>query len=544
MTGETNSLLLSGSRNSNENGTKYSAVTAAACSSYSNNKKQPFENPTTSPAGPWVSFSVTLCLLPLVLLMAVLSVPINGLMWLIHMITAPSVRRRLKSLEKDEWMTQTGRLYDWLRQNRNDKNKNNNTNILIIGGGIGGLSLAHFLIKCGVTGVKVFEKHADCGWNRGGGHGLLAGTWCFDKMGMTDVFDETCEVAYGWSFDNGRGTKAFIGFRLYDHAWLPAVRFRVGSFVRSDFLRYLADALPSHVLHTEHELVGVEEESNGTATVVKATFANGQSYQGSLLVGCDGSKSRVRDFMVRSQQTVATTDADATPFYVNMNVWWSVTRIVDIPPSDKEAMTADGFLWEITGGGPNRRYIESGAIMTLFAQGHIVMVLDYRSPSLRTHHHDWAGNATNDGFVRFMKSWNVPRMFHPVAHYAMRVSHFAVPKGLRRPPEEWYNRHVVLLGDAVHPTPHFFGQGANAAVQDAYCLTRLLCTCDDTKSALQTYVKVRMPPADAIVSKSYMLGLTETAGGAARVVRDLLFFTLVKTGLFVWIMVDLMAVRV
>ena len=102
----------------------------------------------------------------------------------------------------------------------------------------------------------------------------------------------------------------------------------------------------------------------------------------------------------------------------------------------------------------------------------------------------------------------------------------------------------MLLGDAVHPTPHFFGQGANAAIQDAYCLTRFLCTANDLETAFKSYVAIRRPPANDIVSKSYLLGMTETAGGIARVVRDLIFFTVLKTGLFTWPSVDIMSIRV
>ena len=47
--------------------------------------------------------------------------------------------------------------------------------------------------------------------------------------------------------------------------------------------------------------------------------------------------------------------------------------------------------------------------------------------------------------------------------------------------------------------------------------------------AFDAYVRVRKPPADDIIRKGYLMGLTETAGGAARLARDLVFFAVLKT---------------
>jgi hypothetical protein len=80
------------------------------------------------------------------------------------------------------------------------------------------------------------------------------------------------------------------------------------------------------------------------------------------------------------------------------------------------------------------------------------------------------------------------------------------------------------------------------------CLRTTVHTSDDDdgdiSNAFSEYVKVRKPPADDIISKSYLLGLNETAGGIARLARDLIFFTVLKTGLFVWSAVDINTVRV
>lgn len=43
---------------------------------------------------------------------------------------------------------------------------------------------------------------------------------------------------------------------------------------------------------------------------------------------------------------------------------------------------------------------------------------------------------------------------------------------------------MVLLGDAAHAMPPFLGQGANQAIQDAYCLARELAALDGKHASL------------------------------------------------------------
>jgi len=539
-------------------------------------EQKSFSDPKSKPPTLLVSLVVTILLLPVLAFIICISIPINIILWLLAAASSPFISLRLKSLEKNNWIQNTGKLYQSLTQK-------NSEGILIVGGGIGGLTLAHFLLKCGFQNVKVFEKHTDCGLDRGGGHGIISGRWCYDKMDMQEAFHTTCTRAHTWNFDSGRWwlkAKVWLQPLMHSNCFLPSLKYEPGSFVRSDMLAYLSKSLPPNVLHVNHELAEIQENSaddgftdDDGGVGVKVTFTNGKTYRGSLLVGCDGSNSNVRKYICNrldykkdssnsndssstndvsntsDQNTLNTKnggkegeDASSSPFYVDINVWWCITPISKIPMVDLQKMTTNKFIWEP---GPNRAYFESGAIMHLIAKDQLILVVDYRATSLKKHHKNWAGNATSEELVDFMKTWNIPNKFWPVAEHASRVSHFAIPKGINQDASSvWSMGRVAMLGDAVHPTPHFFGQGANAAIQDAYCLTRFICTADDLETAFKSYTAIRKPPARDIVSKSYILGLTETAGGIMRVIRDLIFFTVIKTGLFTWPVVDIMSVRV
>jgi len=88
-----------------------------------------------------------------------------------------------------------------------------------------------------------------------------------------------------------------------------------------------------------------------------------------------------------------------------------------------------------------------------------------------------------------------------------RLLHFGVyhmPSGQ----STWSKGRVCLLGDAVHATTPFMGQGANQAMQSAYCLARLLQEHDvaDYSDVFRKYHAIREPPTSNIIDMSGQVG--------------------------------------
>jgi 2-polyprenyl-6-methoxyphenol hydroxylase-like FAD-dependent oxidoreductase len=75
----------------------------------------------------------------------------------------------------------------------------------------------------------------------------------------------------------------------------------------------------------------------------------------------------------------------------------------------------------------------------------------------------------------------------------------------RKPADRWGEGRVTLLGDAAHPMTHFLGQGACAALEDAFILARRLNAHGTTPEALRAYEDTRIPQSRWMVTQSWRM---------------------------------------
>ncbi len=86
----------------------------------------------------------------------------------------------------------------------------------------------------------------------------------------------------------------------------------------------------------------------------------------------------------------------------------------------------------------------------------------------------------------------------------------------------WHRGPAALIGDAVHATSPSAGQGASMAMEDAVVLAQCLRDAPDTATAFTTYERLRRPRVEKVVAYSRTLSDSKTAGPVARVLRDLM----------------------
>jgi 2-polyprenyl-6-methoxyphenol hydroxylase-like FAD-dependent oxidoreductase len=174
--------------------------------------------------------------------------------------------------------------------------------ILIIGAGISGLLLAQYLRKTGTTvPVLVFERDADLA-TRGLGWGLTL-HWSLPALRFLlpdDLLDRLPETYVDRAaVEEGRpSTFPFFDLSTGElKAKTPVAsvsqRIRV---TRDRLRRLLATGLD---IQWGKAVNNVETAPDGTVT---ASFDDGTSYEGSLVVACDGGSSRIRALLFPEQQ--------------------------------------------------------------------------------------------------------------------------------------------------------------------------------------------------------------------------------------------------
>ena len=179
--------------------------------------------------------------------------------------------------------------------------------VTIVGGGIGGLSLAAGLLRRNVP-VQIFEAasaFAEIGL------GLSIGPAAHRALPLIDprireIYDSLVTThADSEGYEHFRQTwfeiiwasTAKEGQLLLDLKALPSGQTTVR---RSDFLDALVTLIPREIVHFGKRLESLHEHANG----VTLRFADGTTAEADIVVGCDGIKSRVKESMLSEESLV------------------------------------------------------------------------------------------------------------------------------------------------------------------------------------------------------------------------------------------------
>lgn len=349
------------------------------------------------------------------------------------------------------------------------------TNIAIIGGGPGGLTLARLLQRQGAH-VTVYERDRSRDVRVQGAtldlhhdSGLLA----LEEAGLTDAFLR--HYRPGADFTRVLDPQANLVWEEGGHskekeAFRPEID-------RGPLRELLLDSLLPDTVVWDSQLLALEEAGNGW----RMTFANGSVAHADLVVGADGANSKVRPLVT-----------DIRPFYSGITlVEGSVPDSLHTIPQIHEWLHA-GKLF-VLGDAKSLIISSKGDGSLVFYTG----CKTEKAPGGLWENRSEALAWFQETFAGWHPAW-LDLFHHAKLPLTIR------PQYCMPPDQTWVSRpNMTLLGDAAHLMPPYAGEGVNMAMLDALELSRAL-QADD--------------PATAIAR--YESGMRERAGAVARMTLE------------------------
>jgi 5-methylphenazine-1-carboxylate 1-monooxygenase len=370
--------------------------------------------------------------------------------------------------------------------------------VVIVGGGIGGLTLALTLHRAGISS-RVYESAPQM---RSLGVGINILPHAAKELIALGLEAELARVAVPTEeavFFNRFGQLIFrepLG-RAAGYDW-PQY-----SIHRGDLQMVLLEAVRKRIgadrVYAGWKCVGFEHDGAGaTARFQDATTGSDLPPQsGDVVVGCDGIHSRIRKQLH---------PGEGEPLYSGVNMWRGVTRWA--PFLSGASMVRAG--WLATGKMviyPIRKGID--------AEGRQLVnwVAEVETP--RHVARDWNRRGELGDFLRAFEDWHFPWLDVP-AFLRAADSILEFPMVDQDPLSFWTQGRVTLLGDAAHPMVPRGSNGAGQAILDARVLAAELSRRGDLRDALAAYQSQRLPatsnvvrmnrqnPPDAILREVYL----------------------------------------
>jgi 2-polyprenyl-6-methoxyphenol hydroxylase-like FAD-dependent oxidoreductase len=347
--------------------------------------------------------------------------------------------------------------------------------VLIIGGGIGGLALAQGLRRAGVD-VAVHERDHGVGsrWEGYRIHINPTGARALHALLPADAWQEFLATAgpggdFGFLTEQLDELVVVEESIMYPGAVDPAEDHYAAD--RATLRRVLTSGLED-VVRLGSEFVGYELRPDGR---VEARFADGTTAVADVLVGADGPASRVR-----AQLLPHATPVDADVAGIGHKIWLDDATRAELgrlgTGMNAVQPNAPCFLFTSVFEPP----AATGA--RPYVLGALVTRPDLLPPDVTELDTD-ALRAVVDVLV---SGWH-PRLRRALAN-SDPESRSAVTFSAAPPVPAWTSGPVTVLGDAIHVMPPIGGLGGNTALRDAHLLSRLLPAVDRGERGLMEAV--------------------------------------------------------
>lgn len=341
--------------------------------------------------------------------------------------------------------------------------------VIVIGAGVGGTSAALALQKLGHD-VVVYDRMRE---NRPVGAALSLwsnGVKVLNWLGLGPQV-----AALGGQMDDMAYYDGHTGDELCRFSLAP-VTTQTGQrpypVARADLQQLMMDTVGPANIHLGRQLVGVSDDGE----TVTATFADGTTDTADLLIGADGARSLVRDYVteptgIRPERTYSG--------YVNYN---------GLVAADERIGPLDQWTTYV---GDGKRC----AVMPV-AGDRFYFFVDVPGPSGVVEDRMSALEAA-------FGSWGAPGVRALLDGIDPDESLNRVEIWDIDPFDTWVRGRVAILGDAAHNTAPDIGQGACSALEDSFALGIVFATSTlGVEDALKRYERIRTERAGDLVLRA------------------------------------------
>jgi len=321
--------------------------------------------------------------------------------------------------------------------------------ILIVGGGIAGLTLATALHQHGFT-AELIERSPS--WHAVGA-GIAVqpnGMRILHALGMGAAVAHAGAVIRHWDFCDQQG-------EVLSETDLEALWGDVGPFIGIEraklhqALLAAAAAVPSRLGLSVTALTHNDD-------CVSVGFSDGSTGMYDLVVGADGIASTVRKLTLSA----------APPVSAGQVAWRSLVPIRPRGLTKLQFLLGDGCFFGLCPVGNGHTYGFGNVTEPRFHDA-----VEGRLERLRERFAAFGGRVQE-----YLAALETDEQIHCSAIEWVEQ-------------DQWYTGRVVLIGDAAHASSPMMGQGGCLAMEDAYVLAEILRSAASVESALDTYVSRR-----------------------------------------------------
>jgi salicylate hydroxylase len=329
-------------------------------------------------------------------------------------------------------------------------------NVVVVGGGIGGLFAANALIAHGLQ-VSVYEQAPSLGEVGAGVFLTPNSVRQLQRVGLGPAVEQ-------------RGARVGTESRYFRHDGTPIAPVQVTDssgwnatfgMHRADLVEMLAAALPSEVVHTGHRCSGFEQ----TGDVARVSFANGAIVEGDVVIAADGIHSELQRYVTPPSR----------PVFHGSVAYRGVLAHQRIPHWPTDAW----LMWL----GKGKHFLTFPVRV-----GELINYVGF-VPADEEMKESWSAPGDPDVLRREFAGWD-PRIGSLLSQ-VQATFRWALYD--REPLPTWTRGRLTLLGDAAHPMLPHLGQGANQSIEDGMALATILAHANraTARAALLAYEHLR-----------------------------------------------------